>query len=413
MATEIRREELAKEGVERLGADAPAHSLVARVALVFAAWNALHLGVIGLLAAPVLPGGWWTLLAVFVLVVAAMLVLFATFRSRRYPGALQRLLVFRPFWYAQVSIFFLSLIGGLAFLVGWPFGRGVAFGRGALAVEAAILALVFLAGYVGSRALVVRRIDLEFPDLPAAFDGFTIAQLSDHHVGPHTPRGHVRRAVRAVEAARPDLVAHTGDQVDDFVPDADSFLRAFGGLTAPSGVFAVPGNHDVYAGWPAVRQRLEAGGVRVLVNEAHEARRGADSLWIVGTGDPAAAQRFVEAARDAAPDVPRALAAVPPAAFVVALAHNPALWPQLAARGVQLTLSGHTHHGQVSIPALNWCLASPFLRFAMGLYRAGGSVLHISPGTNYWGLPLRLGAWPEVTVLTLRRARPAASAAPR
>jgi predicted MPP superfamily phosphohydrolase len=85
------------------------------------------------------------------------------------------------------------------------------------------------------------------------------------------------------------------------------------------------------------------------------------------------------------------------------MAHNPLLWPALAQRGVQLTLSGHTHYGQLSIPAFGWSLASLFLEHAMGWHRRGRSLLYINPGTNYWGLPLRLGALPEVTVITLRR----------
>lgn len=100
------------------------------------------------------------------------------------------------------------------------------------------------------------------------------------------------------------------------------------------------------------------------------------------------------------------MAAIPRDGYSIVLAHNPALWPGLAARGARLTLSGHTHHGQISIPALRWCLASPFLEHAMGRYDQGRSVLYINPGTNHWGLPLRLGAWPEVTIVTLRRRAP-------
>ena len=86
------------------------------------------------------------------------------------------------------------------------------------------------------------------------------------------------------------------------------------------------------------------------------------------------------------------------------LAHNPALWPALAERGVELTLSGHTHYGQIAIPWLGWSLASPFLEHAMGEHRQDGSYLYINPGTNYWGIPFRIGTPPEVTVLTLRAA---------
>ena len=88
--------------------------------------------------------------------------------------------------------------------------------------------------------------------------------------------------------------------------------------------------------------------------------------------------------------------------FVVALAHNPALWPELARHGVPLTLSGHTHWGQFALPTLGWSLASPFLEHAMGIYREGKSLLYIHPGTNFWGIPFRLGTPPEVAVITLK-----------
>src|SRR4029077_17153300 len=104
------------------------------------------------------------------------------------------------------------------------------------------------------------------------------------------------------------------------------------------------------------------------------------------------------------PDVERALARVPAATTVVALAHNPALWPVLAERGVALTLSGHTHWGQFAFPRLGWSLASPFLEHAMGGHRSGDALLYINPGTGYWGIPFRLGAYPEITVVTLRTA---------
>jgi uncharacterized protein len=102
--------------------------------------------------------------------------------------------------------------------------------------------------------------------------------------------------------------------------------------------------------------------------------------------------------------VARTLGVVPGDAFTLALAHNPVLWPALAERGVDLTLSGHTHYGQLAVPGRNWSLASPFLEHAMGFHRKGGSALYINPGTNFWGLPFRIGALPEVTLVTLRRA---------
>jgi predicted MPP superfamily phosphohydrolase len=147
---------------------------------------------------------------------------------------------------------------------------------------------------------------------------------------------------------------------------------------------------------------MEALGWTVLVNEAIPLERSGARFWVAGTGDPAGGRRPEDG--PVAPDLDRTMAAVPPDAFSVVLAHNPALWPGLVRRGADLTLSGHTHHGQLSIPRLGWSVASVFLDLAMGAYREGGSVLYVNPGTNYWGIPFRIGALPEVTVVTLHGA---------
>jgi predicted MPP superfamily phosphohydrolase len=116
---------------------------------------------------------------------------------------------------------------------------------------------------------------------------------------------------------------------------------------------------------------------------------------------------------NAAPDIGRTLEGLAEGTTVIALAHNPALWPALAEHGVALTLSGHTHWGQFAIPQLGWSLASPFQTRAMGVHRDGDSMLYIHPGTGYWGLPFRLGAQPEVTRITLHRgAEPSITMAP-
>ena len=145
------------------------------------------------------------------------------------------------------------------------------------------------------------------------------------------------------------------------------------------------------------------------MNDSRLVERLGSRLAIVGTGDPAAGTRRGRVPNEsAAPDVERALAHVPPSTTVVAFAHNPALWPGLAERGVALTLSGHTHWGQLALPRLGWSLASPFLEHAMGGHRAGDALLYINPGTGYWGIPFRLGAFPEITIVTLRGAEEAA-----
>lgn len=366
-------------------------------------WNLVWWTVTGAFVAPLVPGGWLTLAAAAALTSAPLLVMRRVFDGSLYPSAAVRVGVLRPYLYGLMGIPLLGIAGLLGGIAGLPFGAGRAVGQGAVVAMAGAFTLFVSAGYAGSRRLVVRRYEAAFPDLPAAFDGARVVQLSDLHVGPHTPRAFLRRIVETVQDETPDIVAITGDQVDDHDHDVTHFARAFADVRAPLGVFAVAGNHDVYAGWWGVRRGLEQMGLTVLVNDAVAVERGGERVWIAGTGDPAGRHWKAEGGAEAAPDIARTMARVPAGAFSVVLAHNPALWPKLAERGARLTLSGHTHHGQLSIPALGWCLASPFLEFAMGTHRRGASVLHINPGTNFWGVPLRLGAWPEVTVITLRR----------
>ena len=121
---------------------------------------------------------------------------------------------------------------------------------------------------------------------------------------------------------------------------------------------------------------------------------------VAGTGDPAG--RWVGTSH-AAPDIDATLRHVPRDTFTIALAHNPSLWPMLADRGVDLTLSGHTHWGQLAVPKLKWSLAGLFLDHAMGVVTRDASVLYIHPGTGFWGIPFRIGARPEVTIIELRR----------
>jgi len=325
-----------------------------------------------------------------------------------YPRALFRIFVVRGVIYGQLL---LPIVAGAA-LLGMMAGVFVWYppltaGRWAAGLAFTIAALTLLAGYIGSRTLAVREIEARIQSLPEGLDGLRIVQISDLHVGPQTPRGFLARVRRAVESLRPDLIAATGDLIDDRHEDVAHYAAAFASLSAPLGVFAVAGNHDVYAGWEEVERELRRQiGMTVLVNESRVIEWKGERLTVAGVGDPAGRGRRPGGGgmSRVAPDVPRALAGAPPGVPVLALAHNPALWPELAARGVDLTLSGHTHWGQFALPGFGWSLVTPFLEHAMGAYKEGGSLLYVHPGTGYWGIPFRIGARPAVTAIVLRRA---------
>ncbi|MDB4878738.1 MAG: metallophosphoesterase [Gemmatimonadetes bacterium] len=371
-------------------------TILLRVAVYFvAAWGTLLV-----LAAGLFPGAPLVVAAVC-LYVMAPLAAFVRWRGWPfYPGRAFRLLVVRPFWYAQLLLPVVAGAGLLGLLLGAPFGHALGTGRVLAAATAIVSAAVLLAGYLGAGRLAIRQVDAEVPGLGPEFDGLRIVQLSDLHVGPHTSRRFLQRVVDAAQSLSPDLIAVTGDLIDDRAEDVSVYARTLGGLRAPLGVYMIPGNHDVYAGWEEVERALRAAKLgTVLVNDVQLLRRGASTITLLGTGDPAGGARGQSRV---APDVDRAMSRVPHGATVIAFAHNPALWPSLARRGVALTLSGHTHYGQLALPGLGWSLASPFLEHAMGAHQLEDALLYISPGTGYWGIPFRLGAPPEVTLVTLR-----------
>ena len=358
-------------------------------------------GTLELLASGLFPGAQYVTLAL-ALYTTIPIVAFALWRGWPfYPNAAFRLLVVRPFWYTQLLLPLVSAAGLVGLILGAPFGASLLVGRVLAGTMLAVAGVLLLLGYIGTRRLVVRRVDAEVPGLPQEFDGLRIVQLSDLHIGPHTNRRFLERVVNAARSLQPDIIAVTGDLVDDRAEDVAVYARALGSLDATLGVIMIPGNHDVYAGWEEVEKSLREARIgTVLVNDVQLVHRGAATLALVGTGDPAGGARGTSRA---APDVDGALARVPARATTIAFAHNPALWPALASRGVALTLSGHTHWGQFALPKLGWSLASPFLQHAMGAHAEKGSLLYISPGTGYWGIPFRLGAPPEVTLVTLRR----------
>ena len=373
-------------------------------------WVAGNWIVVGAAVAPVVPGGWVTMVAIAVLATLPIVALLGARASGRYPGAATRLFVLRPFVYAQMLLPLAAgcaliggVIGGVAGLAsGASLGMVGGTARAGIVVACAVGVLGALLGLIGSRRLVLQPVDVSHPDLPAEFDGLRIVQLSDLHIGPQTSRAYLARVKRMVDQAAADIIVVTGDLIDDHAADVDAYARALGTLAAPMGVFVCAGNHDVYSDWPEVARRLSALPVTVLVNDARVLERGRASLAIAGTGDPAGRGTTV------GPDIPRTLSAIPAGVFTVVLAHNPALWPALAERGVPLTLSGHTHWGQLALPSLGWSLATPFNAHAMGVHRNGNALLSVHPGTGFWGIPFRLGTPPEVAVVTLRRGMEAA-----
>ena len=316
-------------------------------------------------------------------------------------------------WFS--SMFVLTLVRDAGLLLTWLAGAlgGVQVQWNTLRpwTALAVLAVATATSAIGflnaRRTASVKRVDVPIRGLPQALEGFTIAQLSDIHVGPTIRSGYIQRIVEAVNRLGADTIAITGDLVDGSVPELREHIAPLAGLRARHGTFVVTGNHEYYAGAHAWIDELRRLGLKVLLNEhvVLQTRnvRGAQTdeelfesaLVLAGVTDFTAGH--FDAAHASDPHL--ALHDAPQLVHTrVLLAHQPRSAPLAAAAGYQLQLSGHTHGGQF----FPWNLFVPMQQpFTAGLHRLHDMWVYVSRGTGYWGPPKRFGAPSEITLLTL------------
>lgn len=305
-------------------------------------------------------------------------------------------------WYAHwcaavlaCPLFVLALLVLLVrALVAGAAGLGAEIGAAALVSYGAALSLCGYGVLVRRRWVRVRTIDVPVTGLGAAFDGYRIAHLSDLHIGGLWPRRRAQRWVERVRDLEVDLVALTGDYVTQGEAFHEDIAAVVGQMRGRDGAIAVLGNHDYFGDAEPLVALLRARGVIVLRNEHVAVGRGDQAITIAGVDDTWSRRA----------DVRRALAGAPADQPVIALAHDPQLFPELVRRGSQVVLSGHTHWGQLAVPFLptRYNLSRLSYRLHAGSYRQGGAVLYVSPGLGTTGPPVRIGAPPEITILRLR-----------
>jgi uncharacterized protein len=249
-------------------------------------------------------------------------------------------------------------------------------------------------GVTEARSPRLARREVTLDRLDPALDGFTIAVLSDVHIGPINGRSFLADVVDRVNAERPDLVAIVGDLVDGTVAELGPRVATLRALRSPS--YFVTGNHEYFSGAEQWCEFLPTLGVRVLRNErVAVGRPGTPTFDLAGIDDRTAA-RSGEPGHGANLDA--ALAGRDPSRPVVLLAHQPVMVDQAARRGVDLQISGHTHGGQFLPFGYLVLLDQPVLA---GLTRVGRTWLYVTRGVGFWGPPVRVGAPPEITLLTL------------
>jgi predicted MPP superfamily phosphohydrolase len=289
----------------------------------------------------------------------------------------------------DILLLFLFLIGA----------GGPAFTRDSAVAVPLVALVVTLVGFVNARR-VARVVEVEVPiaGLPRALHGYSIAQISDIHVGPTIKRAYLNAIVNRVNALKPDAIAVTGDLVDGSVHRLALHTEPLKRLAARDGAFFVTGNHEYYSGaqqWIAEIRRL---GLTVLMNEHVVRVRGDAALMIAGVTDYTA-HHFDESHRS---DPQAAAAGAPDYVRVrILLAHQPRSAEAAAEAGFDLQLSGHTHGGQF----FPWNLFVPLQQpFVAGLNRVRNLWVYTSRGTGYWGPPKRFGAPSEITLVRLVQA---------
>lgn len=321
--------------------------------------------------------------------------------------------------YAYFSIYIPKYFFVLADLVAcvprlWHKHRVKALSRTGIAIALIVFGLMWWGALINRYRIDVRQVEVSDPALPEAFDGFTIAQISDLHVGSYgADTAYVAKVVRRVNELHPDLIVFTGDIVNRRSDELAPFVATLSRLEAPMGVYSILGNHDYgdYYQWPDSAAKCEnmallhtmqrEMGWKLLDNDHAVLRAGADSLVVIGVeniGDPP-----FPTYGDLDAAYPYDLA---DPAFKILLSHNPAHWVDDIAdspdKNIALTLSGHTHAMQIEF----FGISPAAFRYPTwgGMYTdADGHRLYVNIGIGEVGIPARIGATPEITLLTLRK----------
>ncbi len=286
----------------------------------------------------------------------------------------------------------------------------------ALGVAAIPFASLIYGMYRGKYRYRVLDYTLEFDDLPEEFDGYRITQISDIHSGSFDDAEKIAYGIDLINEQESDVILFTGDLVNNFAFEMKDWTGLFSKLKAKDGVFSVLGNHDYgdYAEWSSQEEKsqnledlknLQGNmGWKLLLNEHVFLERGNSRIALVGVENWGAG--FKQAG-----DIDKATSGLTAADFKLVISHDPTYWSERLkndSKNYQLTLSGHTHGMQfgIEIPGfIRWSPVQYRYENWAGIYKEDSRVLNVNRGFGYLGYPGRVGIWPEVTVITLKKTR--------
>ena len=269
----------------------------------------------------------------------------------------------------------------------------------------------------GKYAFTVHKVRIDFADLPEAFDGLRIVQISDVHSGSFDSVSAVQRGTELVQAQNPDIILFTGDLVNNRAEEIEPYMHLFEKLKAPMGKFSVLGNHDYahYVRWDyeaaeaGNMQRLfknhAAMGFKLLNNESMLLEKSGQNIRLAGVENWGKG-RFPKEG-----DLDKTFAGTAADEFRILMSHDPSHWTHKILgfeKHIHLTLSGHTHGMQmgVEIPGIKWSPSSWIYPQWAGLYNQDKKYLYVNRGFGFLGFPGRVGILPEITVIELKRAAP-------
>ena len=270
-----------------------------------------------------------------------------------------------------------------------------------LIVLAALVVITAARGIWENHAVQSGAVEVASEKLPAAFDGFTIAHISDLHNARFGKDQ--EKLVALLKAAQPDLIAITGDLIDKRRPGMQNVLRFVERAVAIAPVFYVTGNHEAKSKeFPLLKEALGRLGVTLLLDRTVSIERGGAQIALAGLSDA----RFVTADKTkfAAVSAEKLSAFLPKEGFTLLLAHRPELFAVYRAAGADLTLCGHAHGGQFRLPLVGGLIAPNqglFPKYTAGLYREEGKCMVVSRGLGNSSIPIRLNNRPEVVKAVL------------
>lgn len=268
---------------------------------------------------------------------------------------------------------------------------------------------------VGRYWFQLKKINLQFDDLPQNFNGYKVLHFSDFHAGSFDSYKRLQKGLDLIQATKPDVILFSGDLVNSGKDEINPFIPVLQKLHAPDGKFAVLGNHDYYGSprtddkeivrsyWKDFYKKFEAIGFQVLNNSNTLISKAEDQIRLIGVENWGTANWTPKRG-----DFSQAIEGTKNDEFSLLLSHDPSHWDEHIIphpKRIHLTLSGHTHGMQFGIPWFGkvWNPMQHRIKRWIGLYQEGQSYLYINKGFGHIGFPGRFGMWPEVTLITLHK----------